>query len=192
MPGSWRTDRRRTGIGLVLGFALWVAAIAMVYALMAGQARSSVVGDVSRLAARRLALVAAGSALDEASWVLRHPADPEAQLLATVQASASGTVHDPAATREAYDRLYPGAVTLAPVQFEVKQKGRANSRELWLVDLTVRVRASSAGATAALQLRRRHAGSLVQITGELGPHQGETLFERLVMLRDPVALMVEP
>lgn len=188
---SISTDR--AGIGAMVAFVLWVVTIALIYALMQGQAQSGALTGVVRVNGLRTVVLAGQSALAETSYVLRHPPDGGSNVLKGIEGgSASGQAHDPAATRLLYeDDVNAGRLTIEPIKYEVALKAPKPS-DPWHIDLTVRVTNVFAGTKITRQLRRRVMGFVHEVKEIEGPKKGTVIFAALSIRGDPLFEVIEP
>lgn len=178
-----------------MAFVSWIVTLALIWALMTGQAGSGAITGVVRIGGLRMAVLAGQSALAETSYVLRHPPDGGSLILSGIhQGASSGDAHDPQATRDLLkDEIETGALEIGKVKYEVAHRGAgAKPSEAWLIDLTVRVRYTLAGTAVTRQLRRRFLGRVCQIKELLGPQTGKVVFTALSLEGEPVLETIEP
>lgn len=193
MPASTiRADRR--GIGLVLSFVLWVAAISFLYAMVQGQSARGSASRVLRAVQVRAAVFARQSALDEAVATLRAAAPGEcAPLDAIRDGSQEGVAHFALSAAD----LHAGTALAASLQLEpvlyrlVRRPGPGAS---WVIELSVKVRVSPVGLSApafSRTVRRRCLATLGTYLGGLGPGSGAVELTALALEAGPQVEVVE-
>lgn len=154
---------------------LWVISLALFYALMLSRASSGATVGVLRVAFRRTMLTAGRSALDEASFALRHPLDGQAPALRAMQSGGrTGTAFEPRLTRDAYRPLIDGGrLDIGAVTYQVVS--RPSSDEAtgpWQIDLSVGLGASvgpAGGLRVTRTLTRRMHARLFRLVQRSGP-----------------------
>jgi hypothetical protein len=183
----------RRGVGALVAFVAWVLTIAMIYALMSGQAQSGALTGLVRVTGMRTLLLAAQSALAEATFVLRHPPDGGSELLAGIQSGRdAGDAYDPVGTRQLYESdVAAGRLGIEKVHYEVALEPTQDD-EPWQIDLTVRVRHTFAGTTLTRQLRRRLLARVCRVHSLSGPKEGQVVYTSLMVLGQPLTEVVEP
>jgi hypothetical protein len=190
MRASWRSERgpRRAGAGVLVGFALWVVAMSLVWGFVQSQAQSGAVGGVARVTASRLLEFAGQSALEEASYALRHPAPGADDAIAKVEHSGDrGTAYDPAYTRSTLykDEIASGVLTIGAVDFEIASRPPTDPSTVpFLIDLVVPVTYQAGKVSLARQVRRRFAGRQIRVKGVLGPQKGKVVYTQLILRPD--------
>ena len=174
-------------------FVIWVLMIALVYALMVGQSQGDALTGVVRISGQRLAVLAAQSALAEASYALRHPGSGKSTVLESIRGgSASGDAFDPVGTRQLYDtEVAAGRLKIESVQYAVSQRP-AKPNALYQIDLTVRATATLAGKSFTRKLRRRMLGEICEVKAVLGPSKGKVVLATLAVQGRPLFEVVEP
>ena len=193
---AWSTSenaRSRRGIGAMVAFVIWVLAIALIYALISGQAQSGALNGVVRVSAMRMVVMAAQSALAEASYGLRYvPVGNSPVLNEMKNGSDAGTVRDPMVTKELYKKeVDEGRLVLEPVKYKVMKRS-SKPEDAWHIDLTVRSTYTLAGHKVSRQLRRRVLGFRYEITAVEGPSKGKVVFTDLAVRSDVLFEVVEP
>lgn len=193
---AWSTSRAgrgRRGMGAMVAFVIWVVTIALIYALMSGQAQSGALTGIVRVSGLRMVILAAQSALAEASYVLRYQPEGGSPVLKGIKnGSDAGDAHDPAATRELYKKeVDERRLTLEPVRYKVMLKG-ARPQDPWHIDLMVRSTYIFAGTKITRQIRRRILGHVYEIKGVEGPSKGKTVLTALSIRNDVLFEVVEP
>ena len=188
-----RPGRGRRGIGAMVAFVMWVITIALIYALMSGQAQSGALTGIVRVSALRMVVLAAQSALAEASYMLRYVPEGNSAVLKEMKGGTdAGTAHDPAATKELYKKeVDEGRLVLEPVKYNVAKRSN-KPEEAWHIDLTTRCTYTLAGHKVTRQIRRRVLGYLYEVKGVEGPSKGKVVFTDLSIRGDVLFEVVEP
>lgn len=187
-------------MGALVAVVLWMVTIAFIWALMLAQAQSAALTGVGRVGALAIVLHCGRSALCEATAALRHPPATGSPILqGMLKGQGTGDVCEPAGTRALYaDEIRSGSLKIDPVKYTVVHRGAASTpqskqlAEAWLIDLSVRVHDSAAGADVTRQLVRRVVGSLCVVRERLGPQDGKVVFTELILHDSPVVEVVEP
>lgn len=187
----------RRGVGLAIALVLWVVAMVLINALAQSQATSGAFVSMVRMIHARTALFAARSALEEAAFALRHPANGISKIQEAYESGArGGPLHEPGETRNLYrpqEGQPEGALTIEAVRYEfvggVPTPSPDPRDDRFLLDLTVRVRFDSApGSLRGLtrQMRRRYPGRLAKVIETLGPQKGKVVYVILSLAHDPI------
>lgn len=191
---AWSNSNRR-GVGAMFAFVLWIMAIAIVYALMQSQAQSGALQGVARVSGMRAAIFAGQSAIEEASYVIRHPSGDSSTVLDAMNGGgSSGTAHEPEVTRAVYQKLKsegsaPGDLTLSSVTYRMvgkcpppaDQPASSVQKIAYLIDLAVKVEFKNGAVKLARTVRRRFVGYEVQVTETLGPKAGQVVARSLML-----------
>jgi hypothetical protein len=109
---------------MVLALVCWVVAIAFIYAMIEARAHTGALMGVARVAYLRALVFVGQSALDEASFVIRHPRSGGPSVVEDIRKGiSSGIAHDPLATRDAYGELVKGGLLrVDPVGYTLVSK----------------------------------------------------------------------
>jgi hypothetical protein len=191
LRGSWRNDRK--GVGVVVVLVVWVVTIALIWALMQGQATSGALSGVIRVSGLTIVSLAAESALDEASIVLRNPAGESSPVLDGIKTgSGGGDAHDPTVTRELFAQESGAGLAIEKVRYKVVHKGDEKGRDPWLFDLSVRVTFTSGNASMSRQVSRRHSGKLIHVRMQKGRRESKPILSYFTMDRSPLVQVIEP
>jgi hypothetical protein len=190
-------------MGAMFAFVVWIVAIAIIYAFIQSQAQSGAMQGVARVSGMRVAIFAGQSALEEACYVIRHPAGASSSVLDAMNGGGSaGTAHEPDVTRAVYAKLRsegtaPGDLTLSAVSYKMvgkcppppDQPASSAQKAAYLIDLAVKVDFQNGGVKLARTVRRRYVGYEVTVTEAMGPKAGQVI-ARSLMLRPGYVLEV--
>lgn len=191
MRASSRNERR--GVGALVALVSWIVAMALVWALMQGQATSGALAGVIRVSGLTTLTLAGESALDEASIALRHASGVSSVLETIRKGSDAGEAHDPAATRELYaEDVAAGVLKLESVRYAVVRRGGDRLAEPWLVDLSVRVTFARGSATMARTVSRRCTGHLCHVRTVTWKGESKPVYTTFWLDPTPVVQVVEP
>lgn len=186
-------------MGALVAFVVWVVMLALMWGLIQGQAQSGALTSVVRVSGLRTVILAGQSALAEASFVLRHPASGESNVLgAILGGSSAGTAHAPVATRELYAAdVGTGALAIDDVTYRLVHRGavpreRGEVAGPWLMDLSVRVTYTLAGHAFTRELRRRHVLHLCQVRAVSGSKKDTVVHTALSVHGAPLVEVVDP
>lgn len=196
MRCSSRTDRRH-GIGLAIALVLWVVAMVLINAIMQSQATSSAFVAMVRMIHSRTATFAARSALEEAAFAIRHPANGVSRVQEAYESGArTGTLYEPAETRRLYapqEGQPEGRLAIESISYEfvggIPVVSNDPQDERFLIDFTVRVRFEDApGSLKGLTrlMRRRYPGRLSKVIETLGPRKGQVVYVIVSLSYDPI------
>ena len=193
MRASSRSEARR-GIGALVALVSWVIAIALIWALMQGQATSGALTGVIRVSGLTTLTVAGESALDEASIALRHPAGGKSTVLEAIRTGTdAGEADDPRVTRELFaDDISAGVLKLENVRYKVVHRGANRLHDPWLIDLSVRVTFTRGSVAMTRLVTRRHTGHVCEVRICRLKGESKPVYTSFSMDRLPVMQLVEP
>lgn len=187
-------DVSRRGVGALVAIVAWIVAMALIWALMQGQATSGALTGVIRVSALTTLTLAGESALDETSIALRHPASARSTVLEAIRTgSDSGEAHDPAATRDLFATdVAAGALKLEAVRYTVVHRGGDRLSDPWLVDLSVRVTFARGSSTMSRLVSRRLTGHLCHVRKVTLKGESRPIYSSFWLDPRPVVQVVEP
>lgn len=181
MTASWTGDRK--GQGAVVGFVIFVIAIALVYAFAQSQAQSDALTGSVRVIGLRSVHWAARSGLNEVAFRMARPPGGGTDVMRTLQQGQTPSPLEPAATREIYaPAIERGELTISDVEVKLIGGTRpADSTDPWFFDMSIKVEYRLSRAKLLRTVRRRHVARQHFVRLTMGPGAPRNIAAALVM-----------